>query len=103
MYAAKQYAYSFHRFFLAVPFSCSSRRLRRSLRYTPPHSDIQRLTPLYTIHFASHTRSEQGRGEQLLLSGVYRSAAEYIGESGQYRAKNPQATTKGAQKRGGRI
>ncbi len=52
------------------------------------------------IHFASHTRSEQGRGEQLLLSGVYWSAAEYIGESGQYRAKNQQATTRGAQKKG---
>ena len=97
MYAAKQYAYSFHKFFLAKPFSCSS---RQSLRYTPPHSDIHCLTPLYTIHFASHTRSEQGRGEQLLLSGVYRSAVEYIRERGQSRTKNQQATTKGAQKKG---
>ncbi len=65
-----------------------------------------RLTPLYTLHFASQTRSEQGRGEQSLLIGVYRSSAEYIGGSGescQYRAKNQQATTKGTQKSGGGI
>ncbi len=98
MYTAKQYAYSFHTFILGVPFSCSSHCLRRSLQYTPPHPEIHRLMPLYTIHFASHTHFEQGRGEQLLLSSVYPSVAEYIGESsksGQYRAKNQQATTKG--------
>ncbi len=97
MYAVKQYTLSFHRFFLALTFSCSSRRLRR---YTPSNSAKLRLTPLYTLHFASQTRSEQGRGEQSLLSGVYRSSAKYIGksdESGQYRAKNQQATTKGSE------
>ena len=102
MYAVKQYAFSFHRFFLAVPFSCSSRRLRLSRRYTSPNSAKLRLAPLYTLHFASQTRSEQGRGEQSLLIGVYRSSAEYIGGSGescQYRAKNQQATTKGTQKK----
>ncbi len=97
MYAAKQYAYSFHRFFLAMPFSCSS---RRSLRYTLPNFDTHRLTLLYTIHFSSNTHSEQRRGEQLLIIGVNQSAAEYIGESVQYRAKNQQATTNGAQKKG---
>ncbi len=51
------------------------------------------------LHYASHTRSEQGRGVYSLLSGVYRSSAKYIGESGQYRAKNQQATTKGTQKK----
>ena len=102
MYAVKQYAFSFHRFFLAVPFSCSSRRLRLSRRYTSPNSAKLRLAPLYTLHFASQTRSEQGRGEQSLLIGVYRSSAEYIGGSGescQYRAKNQLATTKGTQKK----
>ncbi len=54
------------------------------------------------IPLASHTRSE-GRGEQILLSHVYQSAAEYIEESSQYRAKNQQATTKGEKKKGGRI
>ncbi len=55
------------------------------------------------IHFASHTRSEQRRGKQLLLSVEYRSAAEYIGESGesgQYRAKNQKATTTKKKKKG---
>ncbi len=82
MYATKHYAYSFHRFFLVVPFSCSSCRLRRSLQYTSPHSDI--YTPINVaemIHFAYHTCYKQGRGEQLLLSVVYRSAAEYIRET----------------------
>ncbi len=61
------------------------------------------LTPLYTINFASHARSDQGGGEHFLLSSVHRCEAMYIGESSessQNRAKNPQAITKGAQKWG---